>query len=332
MWRLLFAFFLLAVGAAHARFVANPQSRSACTLRIDVAFASGGRAGSGVRVQLLQGLMNASAIEVEMTNSSGSAEFHNLLSGDYRVEVSGDGIETTTSSIIHIEDGRVFLSQFVAVQRESNGESSAARVAGPMVTVTELEVPKKASEELAKGNTEMQRSNWKRAAEHFNKAVSLYPQYASAYYNLSVAYYRLGQQDQQRDALHKALQINDHFLPVLVSLSHLDLAARNLTEARALLDKAVSLDPTNIEALALRVRVDFLQGDDEQAVADGHKAHDMPHQGYATVHYTAAAALQRLNRIPEMLAELQMFLQEDPTNPSASYVRETIASLQNQAH
>jgi len=50
------------------------------------------------------------------------------------------------------------------------------------------------------------------------------------------------------------------------------------------------------------------------------------------VHYTAAAACQRLNRIPDMLAQLQLFLQEDPNNPSASYVRKTIAELQGQAH
>jgi hypothetical protein len=58
----------------------------------------------------------------------------------------------------------------------------------------------------------------------------------------------------------------------------------------------------------------------------------MPHQGYATVHYTAAGALHRLNRIPEMYAQLQLFPQEDPTNPRANYVRQIIAELRGQSH
>jgi tetratricopeptide (TPR) repeat protein len=178
----------------------------------------------------------------------------------------------------------------------------------------------------------MQRNDWKKAAEHFNKAVSIYPQYASAYYNLSAAYSHLGKSDAQRDALQKALKVNENFAPALVSLAHLAVADHKPEQARPLLDKAISADPTNVEALALRVRVDFLQGQDQQAVADAEKVHEMPHQGYATVHYTAAGALQRLNRIPEMVAQLQLFLQEDPTNPRADYVRQAITELQGQSH
>jgi Tfp pilus assembly protein PilF len=333
MWRCWTVFFLFAAIPAHAQIAANPQNRSANTLRVDVAFVTGGQVGSGVRVQLLQGLASAAPLEVEMTNSSGSAEFPNLPPGDYRIEVSGHGIETTQSGIVHIEDGQVFESQLVAVRKAEDPNSGAPKgVLGNTVTVAELNVPKEASQELARGYAEMQKSNWKRAAEHFNKAISIYPQYASGYYNLSAAYFRLGKSDTQRDALRKALKVNDSFVPALVSLAHLEVADHKPEQARALLDKAVSTDPTNVEALALRVRVAFLQGQDQQAIADAQKVHGMPHQDYATVHYTAAAAFQRLNRIPEMLTELQTFLQEDPKNPRADYVRQTIAELQGQAH
>lgn len=44
------------------------------------------------------------------------------------------------------------------------------------------------------------------------------------------------------------------------------------------------------------------------------------------------AAFQRLNRIPEMLAQLQLFLQEDPKGQLADYFRKTIAELQGQSH
>jgi hypothetical protein len=333
MWRCLSVLLLFIAIPALAQISANPQNRSTCTLRVDVMFVTGGRATSGVRVQLLQGLANAAPIEVEMTNSSGSTEFPNLPPGDYRVELSGSGIETTQSNIIHIEDGRVFESQTVTV-REAVGPNPGTPKgsSGNIVTVAELNVPSEASQELARGNVEMQHNNWKKAAAHFNKAVSIYPQYASGFYNLSVANFHLGKSDAQRDALQKALNINENFVPALVGLAHLEVADHKPDQAKTLLDKAVSHDPTNVEALALRVRVNFLQGQDQQTIADAQSVHDMPHQGFATVHYSAAAAFQRLNRIPEMLAQLQLFLQEDPKNPRADYVRQTIAELQGSPH
>jgi hypothetical protein len=333
VWRRLVPVLLFAAVPIWAQVFPNSINRSLTTLRIDVVFVTGGSATSGVRVQLMQGLATATPVDVTMTNSSGSAEFRNLISGDYRVEVSGDGIETTQSSVIHIEDGRVFESKMVAVRRSGEASPSDSKGGlGNIVSVSELNVPKEASRELARGDIEMQNSNWKRAVEHFSKAASIYPQYASAYYNLSAAYLRLGKPDAQRDALQKALKINEKFVPALVSMAHLELADHKPEQARPLLDSAVTADPTNVEALALRVRVAFLQGQDQQAVADAQRVHDMRHSEYATVHYTAAAAFQRMNRIPEMLAQLQLFLQEDPNNQLADYVRKTIAEAQGQSH
>lgn len=323
---------LLFAAVSAAQSLADPQKRSVCTLRIDVLFVGGGRVPAGVRVQLLQGLANATPIEVQMTNSSGSAEFPNLFAGDYRVEISSPGVEPTQSGIIHIEDGRVFESQTVAVRQSSFPNSAVPKGLGNTVTLAELNVPKEASQELARGANEMQHGNWKKAAEHLSKAVSVYPQYASGYYDLSVAESHLGKTDAQRDALQKALTINDNFVPALVSLAHLDIADHKPDQARMRLNKALTTEPTNVEALALCVRVDYLLGQDEQAIADAEKVHAVPHAGYATVHYTAAGSYERLNQISQMLAQLQLFLQEDPSNPRAEYVRQTIAKLQAQSH
>jgi len=333
MWRLLFVVFFLTVNPAYAQYVANPGNHSVCTLRVDVVFADHGGPAVGARVQLLQGLGATAPAEVEITNSSGSVDFRALPPGDYRIEVSGEGILTTSSDVIHIEDGRVFESQMVSVRRVQEGTSGTATgAAGNTVTVAELNVPKEASEELDRGNNEMQHSKWKKAAEHFNKAVAIYPQYASAYYNLSLAYNHLGESNEQRGALQNALKINDRFVPALVGMAHLEVSDQHPGQALALLDKAVAAEPTNVEALALRVRVDFMQGQDQQAIADAQKVHSLPHHGYASVHYTAAGAYQRLNRIPEMIVELKTFLQEDPNNPKADYVRQTIAELQRESH
>ena len=332
MCRRLFLFLLFAAVLAHAQYFANQQNHSLNTLRVDVAFVTGGHVPQGIRVQLLQGLANGVPLAVVMTDSSGSAEFPALLPGDYRVEMSGPGIEPKQSEIIHIQDGQVFLSQTIAVRKGADPNSETNSAVGDTVTVSELSVPKQASQELARGDAEMQHSNWKKAADHFNKAVSIYPQYASAYYNLSVAYFHLDKPDGQREALQNALKINDSLVPALVSLAHLDVADHKPEQARQLLDKALTASPTNVEALALRARVDFMLGLDQQAIDDAQKVHSLPHPGYATVHYTAAAAYQHMNQIPQTIAQLQLLLQEDPKNPRADYIRQTIVELQGSAH
>jgi Flp pilus assembly protein TadD len=332
MWRFSALLLLFAAVTAQAQFTANSHNETLCTLRVDVEFANKGIPASGVRVQLRQGLITGVPYQVGLTTSSGWAEFENLVPGDYSVEVSGEGIETTDSGNIHIESGRVFLSQLVVVRPVASAATDAAAGAGSSVNVRDLKIPKQAVEELSRGDSEMQHNHWKKAAGHFKKAVSIYPQYSSAYYNLSVAYYRMRQPGQQRDALEKALKIDDHFAPALVSLAHLEFADHKLARTRELLDKATTADPTNVDALALLVRVDFLEGRYQQTIDDANRVHSLPHQGYATVHYTAAAAYQRLNRIPEMIAELKTYLKEDPNSPSAAYVRQTIAAVENQPH
>jgi tetratricopeptide (TPR) repeat protein len=326
MWRFFAVLLVLSTASAAAQSSGNQRNETLCTLRVDVEFANKGLPAQGLRVQLLQGFVGA-PYAVALTNSSGSAEFENLLPGDYRIEVSGEGIETTDSGNVHIENGRVFMSQTVVVRQIAG---NAATPGGNSVNVHALDVPKDAAEELARGDKEMQRKNWKKAAGHFRKAVSIYPQYSSAYYNLSIAYFQLKQPENERAALQQALKIDAHFVPALVSLAHEEFADHKFPETMDLLNRAISADPTNVDALALRVRVDFMQGKYEETIADAQRVHSLPHQGYATVHYSAAAAYQHLNRIPEMIEQLKLFLKEDPTSPNVDYVRKTISDLENQ--
>lgn len=326
MWRFP-ALLVLLFAAFPARAQISAANQTTCTLRVDVEFTDKGIAAVGARVELFEGFAGETPGRIGLTNSSGSAEFENLLPGNYRIEVSGEGIDTTDTGNVHIESGRVFMSELVVVRATPGNNAGAGKAS--TVSVRDLNVPPKALQEFAGGDSEMQRKHWKKAADHFKKAVSIYPPYTSAYYNLSIAYYQLGEKDKQLEALQKAVKIDDHFAPALISLAHVDFAGHNLTQVRGLLDKAVAADPTNVDALALLVRVDFMQKQYTQTIADAQKVHQLPHQGYATVHYTAAAAYQQLNEIPKMIEQLKIYLEEDPTSPSAGYVRKTIADLEN---
>ncbi len=298
----------------------HAQGPTLCTVSVSIVLAGKGQPLGGLQVELVQRATGDSPSRVALTTSSGSAQFENLWPGDYQVVITGEGIETTHGQVFRVDSTHVFVNQFIAVRALETDNTGA----GNSVNVHELNVPAEASQELARGDEEMKRKHWKQAADHYSKAVTIYPQYSVGYYDLSVAYYQLKQPDEQRDALQKALNIDDHFAPALVSLAHMEFADHKLPETRALLDRAVAADPADVEALALRVRVDFMEGKYEETISDAQKVHSLPHKAYATVHYTAAAAYQQLNRIPEMINELKTYLKEDPTSSNASYVRQTI--------
>jgi len=306
-----------------------PHVRMNCTLRVDVQYANGGRATSRLRVQLLKGL-NKVTVGVSLTDNSGVAEFTVTEPDMYAVEVSGEGVDTVTSRSFVVEDLNAFQSVPIVVRKAGEDGENRATLPASAVATVDLNVPKKATQEYDRANEEMAHQNWKKAVEHFNKAVAIYPEFSSAYNNLAVSYSKLGQTQQERDALKKAIASNDHNVPALVNTARFAVADRNFAEAANLLNKAAVAEPMNVEVLALMVRVEFLQGRYEEAVAEARRIHEMPHQKYAMVHYTAASALERQNRFSDAAVELKLFLQEEPEGPQAEKARKALAAFLNE--
>jgi Flp pilus assembly protein TadD len=323
---------ILLLAAIPALGQVNP-GHARCTIRVDVFYASGGHGPERLRVQLIQE-MNGAPVGTAVTNSSGTAELSDIDAGDYHVVISGDGIETSNSSTFKVHDWEVFRSQSVSIKTTSQANSVTPGQPkfpkSPTVAANDLNAPPAATKEYDRGNEEMGEKSWSKAAEHFNKAIKIYPQFASAYNNLSVCYGQMGQRDQQRDALQKALDLNDHCVSCLLNLSYMESRDGKKAEAGSLVEKALALEPDNVEALARMAEVDFAEGQYDQAIAAARKAHGMPHKDFAIVHYTAASAFEREGRINDAIAELRMFLQEAPDSPKAETARKALTAMQSQ--
>jgi tetratricopeptide (TPR) repeat protein len=330
--RLLALFLLLTVAPVWAQFptTQSPQNHVG-TVRVEVDYSNGSHAPAHLRVQLRQGINNT-PVAVDLTNTSGTAEFTELDPGEYSIRVTGDGIEPAESETFPVEDGKNFQTVMVTIKNRAGAEPGAeVRSSAASVAAMDLNVPKKAAKEFERSSQEMSQENWGKAIEHLDKAIAIYPQYSSAYNDLAVCYGRLKQEDKQREALLKAISANDHCIPALVNLAHMDMKGNQLADAVSLLNRATAADPSNVEALGLLAQVDFLQGHYEQAIADAHKVHSLPHEHFALVHYTAASAYERENRIADAVAELKIFLQEEPQGPRADAVRKVLVAVQNEA-
>jgi hypothetical protein len=186
MSRLLVPILLLTAAPLWGQIIAPNQMKA--TLRVDVVYGNGSHAGSHLRVQLRQG-MNGTLVAMDVTNTSGDAEFTELDPGEYAVKVTGDGIEPADSGSFTIEATRDFLSISVTVKPAAGTEPGAdVRASGASVAAADLNVPKKAAKEFERGGQEMAQENWDKAVEHLDKAIEIYPQYSSAYNDLAVCY------------------------------------------------------------------------------------------------------------------------------------------------
>jgi Tfp pilus assembly protein PilF len=323
LWGCLFLFVALpAVSPASS-------GRAECSLRVTVSLQTGAPAGPGYRVELVRGINGDTPFTIVTTNSAGTAEFQNLEPGEYRVIISGQGILTEESATVRIGQDTAFQNASINVRISDDARPTEVHSMSPAVSVSDLNVPKKASNEFERGNVEMDNRNWGKALDHFTKAVSIYPKYSGALYAEAVVYNRLSQPDKQRYALELAISANGHCVPALIGLAKMDVTEKKNAEASDLLYKAVLAEPANVESLAMLSRVDFFLGQYERTIADAQRVHRMPHEHYAWIHYTAATAYERLGNFSASIAELKTYLLEDPQSPRADSVRQAIAEMEN---
>jgi Flp pilus assembly protein TadD len=329
MSRWLMLFLMLMAVPLWAQFptVNNDTSQRKGMVRVMVIYPNGSHASAHLHVQLRMA-STSMLMAMDQTDASGTAEFSQLNAGEYNIRVSGAGIEPAESGVFPVEDGRDYQTVMITVRPAAGAEPGAGVRASASVAAVDLNVPKKAAKEYKHAGKEMEDENWEKAINHLDKAIAIYPQYASAYNDLAVCYGHLKQKDRQRTALLKAISLNDHCVPALVNLGYLDMKDGQFAEAETLLNKALTAEPTNADALCLRAQVELEQGHYDQAIADARKAHGLTHH-FAMVHCTAASALQRENRIPEAIAELQLFLKEEPQGPRAEIVRRALLEMQS---
>jgi tetratricopeptide (TPR) repeat protein len=322
MFRLILFALVFSPALAAARL---GQSYNFGDLRVQVVFTDGRKCAMQSRVQMMEGLSNIPVAE-GYTSAEGMIEFSRLAAGTYHLIVSGEGIETSDSGMIEVDSRKTTQSILVTVKRTGEDQGDD-RSKTPKIAAAALNIPEGAQKEFSKASEFITKENWKEAIERLLKAVSIYPQYAAAYNNLGVAYGRLGDRGKEREALQRAIDLDDHFASAFVNLAHLDILNRNFASAETLLGKATAADPGNPQTLTLLANVQLLQQHYDDAIANCRKVHALTHDPHALTHYIAARALEHENRLREAAEQLQIFLAEEPSGARADAVRKELASL-----
>jgi tetratricopeptide (TPR) repeat protein len=298
-------------------------------LKVRITFADGRPCNVVVRIQLMPSSSSGPVAEA-YTNDACMTEFNNLEIGNYHLVVSGNGIEETDSGMFEVDNRRASQYLYVAVKRLPSADQISTVAGAPTVGASDLNIPRNAAKEFDKASESMAKQDWKKAIERLNKALTMYPNYAEAYNNLGVIYARTGDRLHEREALQKAVGLNDHLAPAFVNLAKMAIADHDMPKAETLLDKATAADPDNSRTLILLANVQLLNHKYDQAIETGRKVHSLGKDSHALGHYIAARAFEHENRPADAAAEFQAFLREEPSGERAASVRRELASLQIQ--
>ena len=106
------------------------------------------------------------------------------------------------------------------------------------------------------------------------------------------------------------------------------LQDQDYAASESLLAKAMSVNPSMPDVLALLATTEFANKEYDKALDDVRRTHALPnHQQFAEVHLMAGKVLRMQNRLDAAIAQFQLFLVEKPDSPQGESVRQTLASL-----
>jgi Tfp pilus assembly protein PilF len=295
-------------------------------IQVRVVHANDHPAQEQLRVDLLSG--SGMVITAMFTNSNGMAIFANLPGGDYRLRVSGPGIEETVTGSFYI-DARARNHTERVVVRPSVSSPPVVET-GPSVAVVDLKVPKPARQAVDKGVNAFNEGKFDEARQHFEKAIETYPSYATAYNMLGLTFLKQRERQQGQQAFEKAIELNDNFADAYMNLAKIHFHEQKYSLSAPLLEKSIAAEPRNPEALTYLTQLELLGNNYEKAAAYARRVHELPHQEYAIVHFMAARALRALNRRSDAVAEYKLFLQEAAgKHANSSLARQELAQLEN---
>ncbi|HXX01980.1 MAG TPA: tetratricopeptide repeat protein [Candidatus Acidoferrales bacterium] len=308
---------LLFVGSLVAE--SGPTARH---IRIHVAFASGLCAVS-TRVVLLG---HSGPVAEGSADEECVVNFDRVPEGKYHLRVSGQNLPDADFGSIAI--GRAGPDAFeVRVKGSTDAVGSYGSPASGLVSASDLAVPARARSEFERANELIGKENLKLAIQKLDRAIAIYPLYAAAYNNLGVIYSRLGDLAQARKVLEKAITLDDHFALAYLNLGRMSGASGDFVSAEETLRQAAELDPTEAITWVLLAYSEFMQGRFDEAIATSQKVHQLP-GAHAYAHLVAAHAFLKKREAENAIAELQMFLREEPAGSFAERAREELATVE----
>ena len=300
-----------------------------CELSIHVRTPDDREYNGRLQVELLS---SAGTPVATTQTSNGSADFQVSSGVTYRARLSGEGVETSTEDFF-IMGGAQVHTENLNVKLKSTASQHEAAGGSPIVSLTEMNAPSKARDEMQKGMEALAKEDFGKAEQHFEKAAAVYPQYARAYVGQGLVATKTGDRAKAKDRFSKAIEVDDKFVPAYVDLARIEFQEKNYRETESLLKKVMGLNPSMPDAVALLASTEYVNKEYDSALADAQRVHTLPHhEQFAEVHLLAGEILEMQNQPQRAIVEYELFLKESPQSPQAAMVQRELSQLRTETH
>lgn len=235
------------------------------------------------------------------------------------VNVGGGPMESQFEAM---DFAQKILDQQKAKQSAKEQERQKGLVDSGTVSALDIVAPSKAVNEFNQATTLLRGQHSQEAIEHLRKAIATYPRFVSAHNYLGLVYLDLDDSARAQSEFETAVKLDQKFPGSYVNLGRLELSQNNFVQADMHLERAAALHPSDPGILTVLAYAQNGNHQYQEAIQTAARVHELQHQGMGNVHYVAAVAAVALNNLPLARSELELFLQEDPTNslaPTARY-------------
>jgi tetratricopeptide (TPR) repeat protein len=298
------------------------------SLEVHIVDQKGQTLNLTLRVQVLSqsGMRMAEAYS---NREQGVADFEGLTDGIFQLVVAGPEIETVTQTFEIYADEQTDREYVrVNVKNVLPPGSSASPGSDPSVSAQDLSVPANAREEFEKGMGAYAKGEDKVAEEALQEAIAIYANYVRAHNNLGVLYLKLGLKDKALTEFYKAVEFDPKFAPGYVNLARISISEGKFAEAEPALKKAIEADPSALNAMKLLCQTEFAQNEYPQFLQTARHVHQLSREPqFSDLHLVSAEILIGQGKKQEASAEYQMFVDENPSDPRATKVKDLIARL-----
>jgi hypothetical protein len=254
---------------------------------------------------------------------AGRAEFHNLIVGQYTVEVVAPGyakLSETVNMQVPGQDERVFVTLLPESSTGTNNAPPEAPVLAP-----------KAKKEFNKALEAIRENKTGEARKHLEKVSHVAPSNPDVNYLWGAYYSRTSDWKLARSYWKKALQIYPRHVFSLAALGQLALREDDLPAAINYLGLAAEADPSSWRYQEYLANA-FLQHDESlQAQAHAERAVELGKDRANGARLLLARALVQRNDRERAIKTLETILAAHPPDPHSAEARQLLDNLQHTA-
>jgi Flp pilus assembly protein TadD len=282
---------------------------------------------ANVTVELMDAVGLGSAMNSKLTDNDGGVVFQ-TTTGTHRIRITGPNIQTYEGDL-EIARSETMHMERIRVHPAPGGQPRDASSSGTLMPAVRLRIPTPARRAFEKGTEAMNQQHWQESRALFERAIREYPQFDMAYNGLGAVLMQLNDVEAARRAFAKAIELNPDFAGANRNLARILLSEHKNRDALPLLLRSLTAEPDNAWALTNAANSEFLAQDFNSAILYAHKAHSVPHEGFASVHIVAARALEANHQPLDALVEYRLYLEEAPFGPDVLRAQAAVARLSN---